>query len=187
MRPDRTTQAWVPPQAPDGGLDIRDLSAWRDGNTGVDFATSFDSGHSGPHVMITALVHGNELCGAVALDRLLGAGLRPQRGRLTLAFADVEAHARFDPTLPAASRYVDEDLNRVWAAARLDGPDGSSELRRARALRPLIDRADRLLDLHSMTHDTAPLLLCPGALPWPGRSGSPAGSCATPAMPPDRG
>src|SRR6202166_4209170 len=40
----------------------------------------------------------------------------------------------------------------------------SSDLARARALRPIVDAADYLLDLHSMQYATAPLMLA-GLLP----------------------
>jgi predicted deacylase len=76
---------------------------------------------------------------------------------LTLAFANTAAYARFDPQNPTSSRFVDEDLNRVWGV--LDGVRDSAELRRARALRPVVDAADYLLDIHSMQHATAPLQL----------------------------
>jgi len=52
----------------------------------------------------------------------------------------------------------------LWSPATLDGPRQSTELARARALRPVIDAADYLLDLHSMQHSTAPLMLA-GLLP----------------------
>ena len=113
-----------------------DISAYRLGNTGVPFATTLDSGRAGPHVLITALVHGNELCGAIALDFLFKANLEPVRGRVTLAFANVAAYAQFDPQRPTTSRFIDEDLNRVWSADLLDGDRHSVELERARALRP---------------------------------------------------
>ena len=45
-----------------------DISSYRVGNTGVDYIHQFDSGKSGPHVMISSIVHGNELCGAIAID-----------------------------------------------------------------------------------------------------------------------
>jgi predicted deacylase len=54
---------------------------------------------------------------------------------------------------------VDEDFNRLWSPATLDGPRQSVELRRARALRPIVDAADFLLDIHSMQYATAPLML----------------------------
>jgi predicted deacylase len=102
--------------------------------------------------------------GAIALDRLLRAGLRPKRGRLTFGFANLDAFARFDPRQPTASRFVDEDMNRVWEPDVLDGPRDSRELARARAIRPLLDTVDVLLDLHSMLWPSDPLLLC-GAAP----------------------
>jgi hypothetical protein len=135
-----------------------DITAWRAGNTGTEGVWRFDSGLPGRHVMIAALVHGNELCGAWALKGLLEAGVRPQRGTLTLAFCNLAAFDRFDPSNHDASRFVDEDLNRQWSDTRMD--DGSTqERRRAAALRPFVHQADWLLDLHSMHESAAPLLL----------------------------
>lgn len=143
-------------------IEIRppDIGRWRHGNTGVDFVHEFDSGRSGPTVLVQALTHGNEFCGALALDWLLDRGPRPVAGRLIVAFANVEAFARFDFDEPDASRYVDEDYNRVWADDRLFGPGDSVELRRARELRPFVDRADFLLDLHSMHDPCRPIMVC---------------------------
>jgi predicted deacylase len=140
-------------------LDAPDLSAYRAGNTGIDYVTSFAAAASGPHVMLSALMHGNEICGAIALDRLLRAGLKPARGRLTFAFANIAAYQNFSRIEPAASRYVDEDMNRVWDTRALDGPRQSQELRRARALRPLVDTVDYLLDIHSTTNVNPPMML----------------------------
>ena len=137
-----------------------DISPYRAGNTGVPYATTFDSGKPGPHVLLTAVVHGNELCGAIALDFLFHENIRPQQGRLTLAFCNVAAFLRFTPDNPTASRFVDEDFNRVWSPDRLDGTQQSAELARARELRPLVDSADFLLDIHSMQQATAPLMMC---------------------------
>ena len=39
-----------------------------------------------------ALTHGNEVCGAIAVDWLLREGVRPRRGTLTLIFANAEAY-----------------------------------------------------------------------------------------------
>jgi predicted deacylase len=136
-----------------------DIAPYRAGNTGVEYVTTCDSGVAGPHVLVTALTHGNEICGAIALDRLLRAGLRPRRGRLTLAFNNVAAFHTFDRRFPGASRFIDEDFNRLWDRATLDGPRQSTELARARTLRPFVEAADFLLDLHSMQYATAPLML----------------------------
>lgn len=139
-------------------LPAPDISAWRAGNTGTEGVWQFDSGVPGRHVMISALVHGNELCGAWALKGLLEAGLRPACGTLTLAFCNLEAFDRFDPLDHDASRFTDEDLNRQWTDARMDAAD-TRERRRAAALRPFVARADWLLDIHSMHEPSAPLLL----------------------------
>ncbi len=141
-----------------------DLSRWRTGNTGIDHVWHFDSGIAGPTVMVQALTHGNEICGAIALDHVLSAlragAWRPARGRLTLAFANVDAYSRWDPSDPDRSRYVDEDYNRVWSDDTLRGPRDSIELRRARALRPFVDAADFLLDIHSMHEACKPMMVC---------------------------
>ena len=136
-----------------------DIGPWRAGNVGLPGVMSFAASAPGPHVALFALTHGNEIAGAVVLDRLLQAGLRPKRGRLSLVFHNLAAFDRFDPTNPTASRYCDEDLNRVWAADVLDGQLQSRELSRARAMRPLVDSVDVLLDLHSMLWPSDPLIL----------------------------
>lgn len=136
-----------------------DISPWLEGNTGIPGFTSFMGPEPGPHVVLIALTHGNELCGAIVLDRLLRAGLHPQRGKLTVGFANLAAFARFDPAHPTVSRFLDEDMNRLWDTAVLDGPRHSSELDRAREMRPMIDTADVLLDLHSMLWPSEPLIL----------------------------
>ena len=110
--------------------------------------------------MLLALSHGNEIAGAVALDRLLAAELAPTRGTLTFGFVNLAAFERFDPRHPTLSRFIDEDINRVWEEAVLDGPRQSVELERAREIRPMLDTADAVLDLHSMLWPSDPLMLC---------------------------
>ena len=141
-------------------LAVPDLSPWLAGNTGVPGFTTLDSGQPGPHVVVVSLMHGNEIAGAIVLDGLLRQAFRPARGRLTLGFANLDAFARFDPAQPIMSRFVDEDLNRLWDPALLDGARRSTELERARAMRRLVDSADILLDLHSMLWPSDALMLC---------------------------
>jgi predicted deacylase len=137
-----------------------DITPYRQGNTRVDYVHVFDSGRPGPIVMLQALTHGNEFCGAIALDTLMKEKVRPRVGRLTLAFANVAAYERFDFDDPDRSRYIDEDYNRVWGDAALLGPRDSAELRRARELRPFVDAADLLLDIHSMHEPCRPIMVC---------------------------
>ena len=136
-----------------------DLGPWTRGNTGVTGFTTIDSGRDGPHVGLVALVHGNEIAGAIVLDRMLRANVRPVRGRLSFGFANMAAFARFDPGAPTNSRFIDEDFNRIWDPTVLDGPRRSAELDRAREMRPIIETFDVLLDLHSMLWPSDPLIL----------------------------
>ncbi|MBK0391859.1 succinylglutamate desuccinylase/aspartoacylase domain-containing protein [Ramlibacter algicola] len=139
----------------------RDLSAYRAGNTGIDYVHRFDSGRPGPHVLVNALTHGNEFCGMVAACDLLDRGVRPLRGVLTVSFANVAAYETFDPERPFASRQLVHNLNRVWSAGQLEGSEDSPELRRARELRPIVAAADHILDLHSTAQDVEPFWVYP--------------------------
>jgi hypothetical protein len=151
--------ARLDPPPPPVELTPPDIARYRIGSTAIPYATTLESGKPGPHAMIMALVHGNEICGAIALDFLFREKVKPTRGRLSLCFANVAAYQRFNPAEPEASRFVSEDFNRLWDRATLEGPRRSVELERARELRPLIDKVDLLLDIHSMQQNTAPLAL----------------------------
>lgn len=141
-----------------------DLRPWIDGNAGRGI-WSFDSGLPGPHVAVVALTHGNEIAGAIVLDHWLRTRLRPVAGRLTLVFANLDAYARFTPDDPTVSRFLEMDFNRVWDPSLLEGPGRASELRRARAIRPVLDAADVVLDLHSVLWPSDTLLLVAGHAP----------------------
>jgi predicted deacylase len=155
-------EANLPAGLPDFPVSIKapDIAAFTAGNTGIPGFTSIESGRPGPHVMLVALVHGNEIAGAIVLAALLAAGFTPACGRLTMGFANLGAFARFDPAHPLPSRYIDEDLNRVWDDVQLFGVRRSAELDRAREMLPLVDSADMLLDLHTMLWPSDPVLLC---------------------------
>jgi succinylglutamate desuccinylase len=141
-----------------------EIGAWRVGNIGLPGVWRFQAAEAGPHFVVAAAVHGNEIAGALLLIRWLREGVRPSRGTLTLVFGNLAALERFDTADPTASRFVDEDLNRIWAPALLGGGRRSVELDRARALLPVMAQADVLLDLHSMLWPSDPLFLSgPGA------------------------
>lgn len=142
-------------------LPVPDLGPWLAGNT-LPGVWSFAAAAPGPHVALCSLMHGNEIGGGLLLARWLEHGLRPARGRLTFIFANLRAFARFNPADPTLSRFVDEDMNRVWCERVLRGSRRSSELDRARELLPLLGDADVLLDLHSMLWPSDPLILCGG-------------------------
>lgn len=138
-----------------------DITRWAAGNTDIPYVWRFASARAGPRVTIQALTHGNEVCGAIALDWLLGHAVRPLRGTLTMIFANATAYETFDVSDPFAARCLDDDFNRIWDPNVLDGVRSSRELERARQLRPCYDATDFLLDLHSMT-DPCPALSLAG-------------------------
>jgi predicted deacylase len=152
--------------APHFELPRPDLAHWRIGNTGVEGVWRFEGQAPGRELLVTALVHGNELCGAWALHEALHAGLRPRRGALTLAFVNLAAFDRFDPEQPQASRFIDHDLNRLWGAMpwRVAAQPPSLEQQRVLELLPFVERSQWLLDLHSM-HEPGPPLGLVGPLP----------------------
>lgn len=143
-----------------------DLSRWRTGNTRTPGVWRFEATQPGREVLVTALVHGNELCGAWALWEALEAGVRPRCGALTLAFCNLSAFDRFDPQDTDRSRFVDQDLNRLWGRMAWHRPGMAldTEQRRVLELQPVVERADWLLDLHSM-HAEGPALGLTGLMP----------------------
>jgi predicted deacylase len=139
----------------------RDLSAYRQGNTGIPYVHRFESGRPGPHVLVNALTHGNELCGMVGATHLLDNAVRPQVGTLTVSFANVAAYESFDRTQPFESRQLVDNLNRIWSDELLEGQRDSPELRRAREMRPAVVAADHILDIHSTSQDVQPFWVYP--------------------------
>lgn len=154
------TRPW-PPGVPVMPVNIPtpDITPWLSGNIGIAGVWSFAAERPGPHVAVSAIVHGNEIAGATALDHWLRAGIRPACGRLSLIFMNLEAFAQFDPANPTLSRFVDEDMNRVWDVDTLEGKRRSYEVRRARELRPFLETVDLLVDLHSMSWPSDPLIV----------------------------
>ena len=142
-------------------LSAPDITEYRESNSGVEYIHTMDSGKSGPHVLISAVVHGNELWGAIAADWLLQQAVKPVAGRLSVGFMNVEAYLSYDADHPNRSRWVDEDFNRLWGPGVLADPKRTvtSEVRRARSVQPFLDTVDLLLDIHSMQQPCVPLMM----------------------------
>lgn len=135
-----------------------DLAPYRSSGSGVDYVHQFDSALPGYHVMVNALTHGNEWCGMQVVKRLLDGGLRPRAGRLTLSFANVQAYDS-EGSDGAGARFLERDFNRLWHDDLLAADTQSSEARRARVMRPIVQGVDRLLDLHSTWHALQPFFV----------------------------
>jgi predicted deacylase len=118
-----------------------------------------------PHVLIVGALHGNERCGLVAIERLRDAAqlgeLRWSGGTLVLVHGNLHASE-------VGTRHTDggADLNRLFDyafEASLPPEQWSHEHRRAVELRPIVDDADALLDLHSATAETPPFAIATAA------------------------
>jgi succinylglutamate desuccinylase len=121
-------------------------------NCGTPGVWRFDSSRPGQRVVITALVHGNEVCGAAALWDVVQQKPVPQSGLLTLVFCNLAAYAKLNDANKDECRLVDEDLNRVWGRLEQQATEADTyEMRRAREILPFVGDADVLLDIHSMT------------------------------------
>lgn len=95
----------------------------------------------GKRVMVLAGIHGNELCGVKAFDELLPQ-LTIERGSVVFVYANMEAIAQ-------RKRFIDFNLNRCFLKKQPVEMEQSLEGGIARALMPLLDSADALLDLHA--------------------------------------
>ncbi len=137
-------------------IPFRDISAYERGNTGIRYAYSFESGKPGPHVLITGLSHGNEPGGREAVTTLIDRAITPARGKLSLALLNIDAYHGSNGVDPYGTRFLETDFNRVWDEAILDSDQDSIELRRAREVRPLVDSADILLDIHATPYEANP-------------------------------
>src|SRR5207248_7197496 len=69
--------AHPPAPAPAIEVDFPDLTPYAFGNAGTPYVWTFGSNEPGPHVVIQALTHGNEVCGAIALDWILREKIKP--------------------------------------------------------------------------------------------------------------
>lgn len=136
----------------------RDLTRWRNSDTGVDYVHVFASDRPGPTAMTVGLTHGNEFCGAEALHWALDLGLRPTRGTWIVAFANVDAYRSFDAKKPLDTRFLDRDMNRVWRDDWIAN-EGTREAKRAGELVPFVRRADFLLDIHSTAFAVRPFFV----------------------------
>jgi succinylglutamate desuccinylase len=116
-----------------------------------------DSEMAGPRVVMFSGIHGDEVSGIHAIEKLVFdflAGTRTlSRGLLTLVRANEAAIA-------AERRYVEHNMNRMFRETY--GPEidqGSYEFRRTQELKPLLKACDYFLDFHSAPIADMPFLV----------------------------
>jgi succinylglutamate desuccinylase len=127
-----------------------------------------DGGVDGPTVLVTAGIHGNELAGVLAAERVLGrlkADRSRPRGRLVCIAGNLQA-------LQQGRRFVDRDLNRQWTSEKVapllvgvPSESDPAEHAEQRALIELISSEVRrargpvfFVDMHTSSADGPPFM-----------------------------
>ncbi|MGV3524603.1 MAG: hypothetical protein ACO1RX_10270 [Candidatus Sericytochromatia bacterium] len=130
---------------------------------GIPGVVRLDGPEPGPVLGIMAMTHGNEPAGLAALGALLQADMLKrhlQRGTVYLIVNNLGAGQRYfaeaeDLSFTAHYRFVDQDMNRMPP----DLSGDSSELARVRALLPIYEQLTHVLDLHSTSAASDPMLI----------------------------
>ena len=123
----------------------------------IQGVVSITSNVAGPRVVIFGGIHGDEVSGVHAIEKLFfdffGGKRRLLRGSLTLARGNESA-------LTVERRYVTHNLNRMFREEY--GPDidkTSYEYARAQELKTLLENCDYFLDMHSAPTAQEPFLV----------------------------
>jgi succinylglutamate desuccinylase len=131
-------------------------SSWQ----GIQGVRLIEGAAPGPSVGIMAMTHGNEPAGLAALDNLWQHRHEVKAGRVFLMVNNLGAGARYfkeatDLGFTAHFRFVDQDMNRMPEVLHRD----SYELQRVHELLPIFSQLDRVLDLHSTSAASPPMLI----------------------------
>lgn len=115
-----------------------------------DWVITIDSWNPWPTIGIVAITHGNEIAWLIACDRLLhefSLWEKLKKGKVLLILNNIEASKR-------NTRFIDRDMNRLWNEA------GSGyEYERRKVIEPYILTCDHILDLHSTTAPSTPMVI----------------------------
>ncbi len=114
---------------------------------------TFKGTKTGPHLLVFGAIHGNEICGTLAIQKVME-DLR--QNQLTLKAGQVTFVPCCNPLSYANNvRFTDEDLNRI---IKKHPQAKSYESQAANCLTRYIDDCDILLDLHSMGSPCEPCI-----------------------------
>ncbi len=107
--------------------------------------------HDGPIVVLLAKTHGDELAGGVVVETVLASLPDIERGKLYIGVGNPLAAKE-------NKRFIDTDLNRSYGKSPPKGHEGA----RANVLKPLLEHADYLFDIHSFRKPAPPIVCYPG-------------------------
>jgi predicted deacylase len=118
-------------------IKVVELKGYKEGNTGV----------------ILAGIHGNEVCGVKALDKLIPS-LKIKSGKVFFIYCNLEAIKR-------NKRFIESNLNRCFFDSQSENIADTLEGKTAREIIPFLKKADFVLDIHaSNSPDSEPFIIC---------------------------
>ena len=110
---------------------------------------------AGPTSMILVGVHGNEICGIKAIEKILPT-LQIEKGKVFVAYGNPEA-------IKKNVRFTEANLNRMFKPDEMLSVDDkqSYEYGRAQFLKKYFDQSEALLDIHaSFTPTSQTFIIC---------------------------
>ena len=122
----------------------------------------YSSEQPGPRLLVFGAIHGNEICGTLAIRRIME---ELDTGTLALARGQVQFVPVANPRAHAAGqRYMERNLNRWFLPVEKEKAE-VYEARLTNILCPMIERADYFIDLHSTTAGGRPFASVEGEDP----------------------
>lgn len=134
---------------------------------GIPGVLKIESGQPGPTLGIMAMTHGNEPAGLAAFYALLQDDFLQTHltcGSVYLILNNLAAARRYfteaeDLSFTAHFRFVDQDMNRMPAIEAQELTQKTYEVQRVRQLLPIYQSLDYVLDLHSTSAPSEPMMI----------------------------
>lgn len=117
---------------------------------------TFEGDRPGKTAVIIGGVHGNEVCGVQFLENFLESNPKIQSGKLIVLFGNPKA-------IEQNLRFVDVNLNRLFRTEEelSEKEKNSYEYGRMKSIKPVLESADILLDIHSSASiEATPFIIC---------------------------
>lgn len=106
----------------------------------------------GKKLVILAGIHGNEICGVKAFDKLIPE-LEIKKGQVTFIYANLEA-------MKQNKRFVEANLNRCFFTDQPEEIANTLEGKTSKEIMPYLEEADSMFDIHSTRiKDSIPFII----------------------------
>lgn len=147
-----------------------ELELFESSYKGIPGITVLDQGKPGPTVALFGVTHGNEIAGFDALVHLMEEQKIYEKtihGRIFLIVHNIEAYKAYRKTIlkrdvgDTEFRYLDKNMNRIYEDEIVNNPifENDSEIKRAKEIMKLIPEFDAILDIHSTSRPSDPMLI----------------------------